>query len=96
MKTLNGYHMDAFFFPFEEEQYPAERDRLTALLDSMELPYLIENYHQKNVWWGSLPGMFRSNIVPPILGFDSLDELLAHGRKKGDDADVSDELVPAQ
>ena len=67
-----------------------------ALLDSMELPYLVENYHQKNVWWGSLPGMFRSNIVPPILGFDSLDELLAHGCKKGDDADVSDELVSAQ
>lgn len=96
LKTLNGYHMDAFFFPFAEEQYPAERDRLTALLDSIELPYLIENYHQKNVWWGSLPGMFRSNIVPPILGFDSLDELLAHGYKKGDDADVSDKLVPAQ
>ena len=49
------------------------------------------NYHQKNVWWGSLSGMFRSNIVPPVVGFESLDELLAHGpgpSAKGEDTNV--------
>ena len=81
LKKLNGYYMDAFFFLFSEEEYLLPQKQLTELLDNMELPYLIENYHQKNVWWGSLPGMFRSHVVPPIIGFDSLDDLLAHQQK---------------
>lgn len=91
LNKLNGYYMDAFFFPFREEDYVTQRNRLESILDSMELPYIIENYHQKNVWWGSLSGMFRSNIVPPVVGFESLDELLAHGPRpseKGEDTNV--------
>lgn len=92
LSKLNGYHMEALFLPFSEEEYPMQKRKLCHLLDRMQLPYRIENYHQKNVWWGSLPGMFRSNVDPPIIGFQSLDDLLFHIEKEGT-ANVSHQLV---
>ena len=35
----------------------------------------------KDVWWGSLAGVFLANIVPPITGFESLEEFILHEEK---------------
>ncbi|WP_298595473.1 hypothetical protein [uncultured Mitsuokella sp.] len=78
LKKLNGYHTESFFLPFEPDRYEEDCARVRTFLDTLKIPYIIEDYNQKDVWWGSIPGMFRSNITPPIIGFDSLGELLAH------------------
>lgn len=94
---LNGYHMEAFLIAFREDEHRHKTDGLKALLNQLQLPYIVENYNHKQVWWGSIPGMFRSNIVPPITGFDGLENLLYktdihHGHREGEE-NVSYELV---
>lgn len=39
--------------------------------------YIVEDYNAKDLWWGSLPGLFRAATTPPICGFQALEELLA-------------------
>ena len=50
---------------------------MRTILYEMELPFIIEDYNAKDLWWGSLPGLFRAGLVPPLCGFSSLEELLA-------------------
>lgn len=94
-RSIGAYYMDVLFVPFEEEDYRDGRNWIAGMLDTMELPYIVENYHQKNVWWGSIPGMIRSNIVPPIIGFDSIDEVLAH-KERGGRSNVQYKMVSSQ
>jgi len=56
---------------FREEAY------LEKLLGTLGIPYIVEDYNAKDLWWGSLPGLFRAGLVPPLCGFSSLEELLA-------------------
>ena len=50
---------------------------LHHLMYARALPYVIEDYNAKDLWWGSLPGMFMAGLVPPICGFAALEDLLA-------------------
>ena len=51
---------------------------VNGLMKVMELPYIIEDYNRKDVWWGSLPGIFRANVMPPLTGFSGLQGLMFH------------------
>ena len=45
-------------------------------MDARALPYVIEDYNAKDLWLGSLPGMFTAGLVPPLCGFAALEDLL--------------------
>ena len=49
---------------------------LHHLMHARALPYVIEDYNAKDLWWGSLPGMFTAGLVPPLCGFAALEDLL--------------------
>ena len=42
----------------------------------MECGYILESFNLKEVFWGSLPGLYLANNVPPLIGFQHLEELL--------------------
>lgn len=74
--NLNGYYQENFFFLVHQRDY---KDFLVFLKDrlrDMKTIYIIESFNLKEVFWGSLPGLFLANAKPPIIGFDSLDEIL--------------------
>ena len=50
--------------------------RISLQMETQWVAHIIEDFNHKHVWWGSIPGMFRSNIVPPIVGFKNLTDLL--------------------
>lgn len=76
LSNLNGYYSASLIFLLPDEIYNEMRDYCKAVLDTLECPYFLENYNLKDVWWGSLPSVFRANITAPICGFMYLDELL--------------------
>lgn len=46
------------------------------VMDILELPYILESFNLKDVWWGSLPGLFRANINPPAVSMENFYEML--------------------
>jgi len=74
--NLNGYYSSTFLFLIGEKEYERYRIYCQEVLNTLEIPYLFEQYNLKDVWWGSLPGIFRANINAPIAGFSHLDDLL--------------------
>ena len=75
LKRYNGYYMDAFIFLLDEDtenftQY------MEHTLDDREMNYIPESYFLKEVFWGSIPGLYWANTKPPMVGFDLLSEFL--------------------
>ncbi len=51
-------------------------DYIFKVMDVLELPYILESFNLKDVWWGSLPGLFRANINPPAVSMENIYEML--------------------
>lgn len=83
LHTLNGYYSNTFiFFGADENQLNRNLLHATAIFESIGLPYVIEAKKYKDVWWGSLPGLFRANVMPPIQGVSNFgDFLLPNGKE---------------
>ena len=94
---LNGYYSDNYFLLVPKER-DEDIDRYTRnILDILHVSYTMEQYNLKDMWWGSLPGIFRANITPPQMGFSGLGEILYHPEtveQKGED--VAGEMELAQ
>jgi len=78
LSNLNGYYSNNFFFLLDEENYQKVDHYCRNIMETLGLSYVVESYNLKDVWWGSLAGIFRANINPLVTGFDCLDDLLVH------------------
>ena len=79
---LTGYYANSLFLLTDKGQGREIERYIRELLNHMELLYVVEDYNRKDVWWGSLPGLFRANITPPQMSFNGLEELMTHKRKE--------------
>lgn len=79
---FNGYCYNGFIFQVEETEYETFRAYLEEYLIEQEISFVIEKYNLKDIWWGSLPGIFLANITPPIVGFNSFEEFILHREPK--------------
>ena len=77
-KKLNGYYMNVLIISLPEAKYTEKLTWLRGELNSMMIPYVLQDYSCKEVWWASLPGMHEPYVQPPIVGFENLGCLLAH------------------
>ena len=77
LKRLNGYYTNEIILRLPKEDFAHTAEYLHHLMYARALPYVIEDYNAKDLWWGSLPGMFMAGLVPPICGFAALEDLLA-------------------
>ena len=78
---LTGYYMKSLFLLADKSQEKAIEGYLREVLNRLEQLYIIEDYNRKDVWWGSLPGVFRANIAPPQMSFAGLTELMARRKE---------------
>ena len=81
LTKLNGYCWNGFIFRLDETEYETFCDDAEEYLTRQQIPFVIEHYNLKDVWWGSLAGIFLANITPPLVGFDSVEEFLLHKEK---------------
>ena len=75
---LNGYCYNGFLFHLEESMDEEFCDDVRDFLTERQLPFLFETFNLKDIWWGSLPGMYLANITPPLLGLPSMESMLYH------------------
>lgn len=77
LKKINGYYSNMFIFVVEEKEIDSTKEYIDHVFRSLQLNEIIEDYNFKDVWWGSLVGIYRANVPnPPITGFQSISELL--------------------
>lgn len=82
LSELNGYYHASFVFLVDPDEYDNIKKYCQEVLNTLEIPYIFERYNLKDVWWGSLPGLFRANISAPITGFKHMDDLLIRGMEE--------------
>ena len=78
IKRYNGYYMDVFQFALDENTEDF-REFFQERLDNMGISYIVESYFIKEIFWGSIPGLYWANSKPPMIGFDFLTEFLTGG-----------------
>ena len=66
LSKFNGYYWSGFIFLLNNEEYEEVRTALEKYLTLKESAFVFEKYNLKDVWWGSLAGMYLANITPPI------------------------------
>ena len=72
----NGYYFENIELLLKEEDDDAFCSYIEHALRKMECGYILESFNLKEVFWGSLPGLYLANNVPPLIGFERLEELL--------------------
>ena len=79
---LTGLYANNLFLLTDKGQGKEIERYIREVLNRLEALYIVEDYNRKDVWWGSLPGLFRANLTPPQMSFNGLDELMSHYRKE--------------
>ncbi len=78
LNELSGYYAKNFVFLLEDQTAERMKKFIQQCGNQLQIPYVIESYNLKDVWWGTLPGLFRANLTPPIIGFNSIESFLAN------------------
>ena len=81
LAKFNGYCWNGFIFRLDETEYETFRQDMEEYLTLKEISFVFEHYNLKDVWWGSLTGIFLANITPPLIGFNSAEEFILHKEK---------------
>ncbi len=78
LNELSGYYAKNFVFLLDQATMPRMKKFIKQCGNQLQIPYVIESFNLKDVWWGTLPGLFRANLTPPIIGFNSIESFLAN------------------
>ena len=81
LSKFNGYCWNGFIFLLDEMEEKIFRRDFEEYLQAKEISYIFEHFNLKDVWWGSLSGMYFANITLPLVGFDSVEEFILHKEK---------------
>ena len=76
MLSIGGYYSEQIIFSLPEDSFEESLRYIRGFMDKLYIPYILENFNLKDVWWGSLAGCFRANIRPIITCFDNLSDFL--------------------
>lgn len=75
---IKGYFSEYFIFNMNEKNYDHFMEFATDFLNRKKILYRIEQYNLKDIWWGSLAGIFRADVEPPVTFFPAIGDLLLH------------------
>ena len=82
---INGYYSNIFVFAVDSDKISESKAYIDRVFRSLQLNLIIESFNFKDVWWGSIAGIYSANIPnPPITGFNSITELLIQQKEKRD------------
>ena len=85
---MSGYYSEEIIFSLPQDTFDQSLRFVKDFMNKLCVPYILENYNLKDVWWGSLAGCFRANIRPIITGFDNLNDFLIQPSEERGVADV--------
>lgn len=85
---ISGYYNEQILFSLPAAFFHESLHYVRGFMDQLYLPYILENFNLKDVWWGSLAGCFRANIRPMITSFDTLGDFLIQPSNGGSAANV--------
>ena len=74
--AYNGVYTNTFVFRFNEDEREKNERFIRDVLETMELPHIMEEYNRKHDWWATIPGIHQAGLTSPIKGIESLTELL--------------------
>lgn len=80
LHNINGYYTNTFIFFGEGDTLKANMAEVKRIFESVGIPYIVENENYKEIWWASLPGLFRANCTMPIQGTVGLQNFLLQGK----------------
>lgn len=83
LSPMSGYADEHMIFLLAPDIHEKAVFYLRSRMDALGLPYILENYNAKDVWWGSLAGCFRANIRPILFGFRSFTDFLIAPQRGG-------------
>ncbi|MGP1585712.1 MAG: hypothetical protein ACTTH3_04255 [Schwartzia sp. (in: firmicutes)] len=86
--SMSGYYNEQIIFSLPEESFASSLHDLRDFLHQLCIPYVLEDFNLKDVWWGSLAGCFRANLRPFVTGFDTLSEFLIQPAGERSDVNV--------
>lgn len=81
MLPMSGYYNEQILFSLAEDSSDESLHYVRDFMDKLYIPYILEKFNLKDVWWGSLAGCFRANIRPIITSFDTLSDFLIQPAK---------------
>lgn len=93
LSDMNGYFSHSLIVCVPQKSRSVVEEDMVYLLQAAQMPYIREEFNARDVWWGSLPSLFRANIRPPIVGVSSLDVLLPHTKMEEGNVVVSSQSV---
>lgn len=77
LNELSGYYAKTFVFLLDDDLSVRIKKFIKQCANRLMIPYIIESFNLKDCWWGTLPCLFRANLNPPIIGFNSLESFLS-------------------
>lgn len=93
LSEMNGYFSHSVIVCVPKARLREMEGFIDHLFRAALIPFIREEFNARDVWWGSLPGLFRANIRPPVVGVSSLDALMPHMEKEEGEAVVSSQSV---
>lgn len=75
---LHGYYSEYFIFLLDEQNRDKFIKYMEDLFGSQELKlsYRKEDFYSKDIWWGSIPGIFRADVNAPIQYLTDIGEMM--------------------
>lgn len=88
LSDVNGYFYNALIFLIDKKDYIDFIKLIRKATAHLGLANIIESFNLKDSWWGCIPGCYQANLTPPVMGFDSMMDLLLY--KEVNDSDVQE------
>lgn len=76
LTALNGYALDAILFLTTEEENKKIISSLEKELQAQGCAYAIEDFHRKEIFWASIPGIYLAYARPPVTQLSSFADFL--------------------
>lgn len=81
--SLLGYYTsNIVIWDKSEEEIQKKVELLEECIFGMGIPCVVEDYNLKDVWYGTIPGMVRANIKPPMILVNDVSELVVVPSRK--------------
>lgn len=81
VKQYNGYVTSAYIFYLPNDETEDIKEKIRKVLLDAEATYIFEDYNFKDIWLSSIPGSFRTDLTPPVIGIENFSELFIKPRE---------------
>lgn len=71
-----GIYTNTFIFQFPEDERKENETYIKEVLETMDLPHIMEDFNRKHAWWAAIPGIHQAGLTSPVKGIGRFADLL--------------------